>query len=124
MRPSGGAFRSLSVAMFRGFVRDRVAMVFSILIPVLFLLLFGSIYKDSGTARISVIEVGRVSLLDQAAAGSHGQLGKVMTISRSASLAGPSRAAAAAGPSAASAAPGGEDPPPEASEAPAREAMK
>ena len=52
---SGGAFRSLSLAMFRGFVRDRVAMVFSILIPVLFLLLFGSIYKDSGTPRISVV---------------------------------------------------------------------
>ena len=84
---SGGAFRSLSLAMFRGFVRDRVAMVFSILIPVLFLLLFGSIYKDSGTPRISVIEVGRVSLLDQASAGSHGQLGKVMTITRSGSLA-------------------------------------
>jgi ABC-2 type transport system permease protein len=84
---SGGAFRSLSLAMFRGFVRDRVAMVFSILIPVLFLLLFGSIYKDSGTPRISVIEVGRVSLLDQASAGRHGQLGNVMTITRNGSLA-------------------------------------
>jgi ABC-2 type transport system permease protein len=84
---SGGAFRSLSLAMFRGFVRDRVALVFSILIPVLFLLLFGSIYKDSGTPRISVIEVGRVRLLDQASAGSHGQLGKVMTITRNGSLA-------------------------------------
>lgn len=84
---SGSAFRSLSLAMFRGFVRDRVAMVFSILIPVLFLLLFGSIYKDSGTPRISVIEVGRVSLLDQASAGSHGQLGKLMTITRNGSLA-------------------------------------
>lgn len=84
---SGAAFRSLSLAMFRGFVRDRVAMVFSILIPVLFLLLFGSIYKDAGTSRISVIEVGRVSLLDRATAASHGQLGKVMTITRNGSLA-------------------------------------
>jgi len=80
---TGAAFRSLSMAMFRGFVRDRVAMVFSILIPVLFLLLFGSIYKDSGSPRISVIEVGRVSLLDQA----RGQLASVMTISRGRSLA-------------------------------------
>jgi ABC-2 type transport system permease protein len=83
---NGGAFRSLSLAMFRGFVRDRVAMVFSILIPVLFLLLFGSIYKDSATPRISVIEVGRVSLLDQASAASHSQLGNVMSITRSGSL--------------------------------------
>ena len=77
--PRMTAFRSLSRAMFRGFVRDRAALVFSILIPVLFLVLFGSIYKSSTAPKVSVIEVGRVSLLDQAVAGSHGQLGKVMT---------------------------------------------
>ncbi len=79
--------RSLSAAMFRGFVRDRVALVFTILIPVLFLLLFGSIYKTTSAPRVSVVEVGRVSLLDQAAAGSHGQLAKVMSITRTGSLA-------------------------------------
>ena len=36
---STAAFRSLSRAMFRGFVRDRTALIFSILIPVLFLVL-------------------------------------------------------------------------------------
>ena len=81
------AFRSLSRAMFRGFVRDRTALVFTILIPVLFLLLFGSIYKSTSAPKVSVIEVGRVPLLDQAVAGSHGQLGKVMSITRGASLA-------------------------------------
>jgi len=80
------AFRSLSRAMFRGFVRDRTALVFTILIPVLFLLLFGSIYKSSSAPKVSVIEVGRVTLLDQALAGSHGQLGKVMTVTRGGSL--------------------------------------
>jgi ABC-2 type transport system permease protein len=81
------ALRSLSAAMFRGFVRDRVALVFTILIPVLFLLLFGSIYKSTSAPKVSVVEVGRVSLLDQAVAGSHGQLGRVMSITRSGSLA-------------------------------------
>ena len=63
-------FRSLSRAMFRGFVRDRAALFFTILFPVLFLLLFGSIYKSSSTPKISVVEVGRVSVLDQARAAS------------------------------------------------------
>jgi ABC-2 type transport system permease protein len=81
------AFRSLSRAMIRGFVRDRAALVFSILIPVLFLLLFGSLYKDSGSAKVSIIEVGKVSLLDQAEAASPAQLGKVLTISHSGDLA-------------------------------------
>ncbi len=73
--------------MFLGFVRDRAALVFSILIPVLFLLLFGSIYKSSSAPRVSVIEVGQVSLLDQAKAAAPGQLGKVLTVTHSASLA-------------------------------------
>jgi ABC-2 type transport system permease protein len=81
------ALRSLSRAMFLGFVRDRAALVFSILIPILFLLLFGSIYKSSGAPRVSVIEVGRVSLLDQAEAAAPGQLGKILTVTHQASLA-------------------------------------
>lgn len=90
--PAGGqragwsAFRSLSRAMYLGFVRDRAAVFFSILFPVLFLLLFGSIYKSSGTPKINVVEVGRVSVLDAARADSHGQLGKVMSVTRSADL--------------------------------------
>ncbi len=75
----GSAFRSLSRAMFLGFVRDRAALVFSILIPVLFLVLFGSIYKSTSTPRISVIEIGRVGLLDQARGP---QLNKIMTITK------------------------------------------
>ena len=50
--PNWPGFRSLSRAMFRGFVRDRAALFFTILFPVLFLLLFGSLYKSSTTPRI------------------------------------------------------------------------
>jgi ABC-2 type transport system permease protein len=80
------SFRSLSRAMFLGFVRDRAALFFTIFFPVLFLLLFGSLYKDSGAPHITVVEVGRVSLLDQAAAAVPGQLGKVMSITHSTDL--------------------------------------
>ncbi len=83
---SRSAFGSLSAAMFRGFVRDRVALVFSVLIPLLFLVLLGSIYKNQSAPRLTVAEVGRVSLLDAALAGSHGQLGQVLDITRAASL--------------------------------------
>ena len=88
MNPAGlSALRSLSRAMFLGFVRDRGALIFTIAIPVLFLVLFGSIYKGSSSPRVTVIEVGRVTLLDQAEAAAPGQLGKILTISRAASLA-------------------------------------
>ncbi len=87
-RPSGWqAFRSMSRARYLGFIRDRGAVFFSLLFPVLFLVLFGSIYKSSSAPRLSVIEVGRVSVLDAAQASSHGQLGQVLTVTRSRDLA-------------------------------------
>jgi ABC-2 type transport system permease protein len=81
------SFRSLSRAMFRGFVRDRAAMFFTILFPVLFLVLFGSIYKSSSTPKLNVVEVGQVRVLDQAVAGSNGGIGKVLTITKGTSIA-------------------------------------
>jgi ABC-2 type transport system permease protein len=86
-RPSfTSALRSLSRAMFSGFVRDRSALVFTILIPVLFLVLFGSIYKSSSAPKVTVLEVGHVRLLDQAEAAAPRQLGKVLTLTHATSL--------------------------------------
>ena len=73
-------FTSLSRAMFLGFVRDRAALIFSILLPVLFLLFFGSIYKNTSAPKISLVTVGQVQLLTQARQADPG-LGKVLTIS-------------------------------------------
>jgi ABC-2 type transport system permease protein len=80
------ALRSLSRAMFLGFVRDRSALVFTILIPVLFLVLFGSIYKSSSSPKVTVLEVGHVRLLDQAQASAGGQLGKILKLTPATSL--------------------------------------
>jgi ABC-2 type transport system permease protein len=80
------ALRSLSRAMYLGFVRDRTALLFSILIPVLFLVLFGSIYKSSNAPKVTVIEVGRVALLDQAEASAPGELSKVLSVTHSSDL--------------------------------------
>jgi ABC-2 type transport system permease protein len=75
------AFRSLSRALLRGFVRDRTALVFSLLLPVLFLGLFGSLYRNTDTPKLNVIEWGRVSLLGKAGPG----LDKVLSISHAGS---------------------------------------
>ena len=73
-------FATLSRAMFLGFVRDRAALIFSILLPVLFLLFFGSIYKNTSAPKINVITVGQVQLLTRARQGDPA-LAKVLTIS-------------------------------------------
>jgi ABC-2 type transport system permease protein len=75
------AFRSLSRALLRGYVRDRTALAFSILLPVLFLALLGSLYRGSGTPKLSVVEIGNVSLLGQTA--SQPGLAGVFTVTHS-----------------------------------------
>lgn len=56
------AFVSLSRAMFRGFFRDRVAVFFTFLFPLMFLVVFGLLFRDDGssTVRIGVVGDGPV----------------------------------------------------------------
>jgi ABC-type multidrug transport system permease subunit len=84
MRHSG--LVSLSRAMFLGFVRDRAALIFSILLPVLFLLFFGSIYKNTTVPKIQLITVGNVALLRQAQANDGPALARNMTFKHDRSL--------------------------------------
>lgn len=77
---------SLSRAMFRGFVRDRAALIFSILLPVLFLLFFGTVYKNANAPKISLITVGPVTLIRQAQAADPTGLAKIVTVTTKRSL--------------------------------------
>jgi ABC-2 type transport system permease protein len=72
--------------MFLGFVRDRAALIFSILLPVLFLLFFGSIYKNTSAPRLNLAAVGPVALLQEAQRADPG-LARILTISHSRSQA-------------------------------------
>ena len=73
------AYRSLARAMLRGFLRDRGSLIFTVALPVLFLVLLGSIYKGSSAPQVKVAEIGRVPLLDQAV--SSAQLRAVLKVS-------------------------------------------
>lgn len=57
-------FRSLSTAIFKGYIRDRMSVFFSIAFPLMFLVLFGGIFTDQGVSKIDAIQVGDVKLID------------------------------------------------------------
>ncbi|MFB7664461.1 ABC transporter permease [Kitasatospora sp. NPDC056138] len=76
------AFAGLSRVMLLGFLRDRGTLFFTLVLPLLFLLLFGSLYKSSGTSHVKIAEVGSVQLLDQAQGDARAQLDKVLTITK------------------------------------------
>ncbi len=77
------AYRSLARAMLRGFLRDRGSLIFTVALPVLFLVLLGSIYKGTSTPQVKVAEIGRVPLLGQAVKSA--QLRAVLKVSHASS---------------------------------------
>ncbi|WP_193610619.1 ABC transporter permease [Nocardioides lijunqiniae] len=62
--PGRSAFVALSAAIFKGFLRDRGAVFFSLVFPLMFLVLFGGIFTDQDQPKVEVIQVGEVKLVD------------------------------------------------------------
>jgi ABC-2 type transport system permease protein len=61
-RTSG--FRALSGAILRGFLRDRTAVFFAVVFPLMFLVLFGGLFSDQSQGKVDMLVVGDVALLD------------------------------------------------------------
>lgn len=55
---------TLAVAMWRGFVREKMTIFWIIVFPLMFLVLFGGIFTDSGQSKSELIVIGNVSLID------------------------------------------------------------
>lgn len=52
------AFKSLSIAGAKGFLRDKAALFFVLLFPLMFLVIFGLLFRDAGTDKIKIAVVG------------------------------------------------------------------
>jgi ABC-2 type transport system permease protein len=74
------SFKSLSRAMLLGFRRDRTAFFFTILFPLMFLVILGGIFSGQSTSKVEVQAIGRTPVLDQAVAGGGSELGKVLKV--------------------------------------------
>jgi ABC-2 type transport system permease protein len=56
--------KAISMAILRGFFRDKASVFFAILFPLMFLVLFGGIFSDQTSSRNDLVEIGPVSLID------------------------------------------------------------
>lgn len=54
---------ALAVAMFKGFLRDRMTLFWAVAFPLMFLGLFGGIFVDQGSDETTIVRVGDVSVL-------------------------------------------------------------
>ncbi|MBB0229368.1 ABC transporter permease [Streptomyces calidiresistens] len=51
--------------MFLGLIRDRTAVFFMLVLPLLFLVLFGALFQGEGGSRSTVVQYGEVTVLDE-----------------------------------------------------------
>jgi ABC-2 type transport system permease protein len=72
--------------MLLGYLRDRIALVFTILFPLLFLFLFGGLLENRAPARLKVLEVGPVAVLDNAPPAARERLDEVLQVEPATSL--------------------------------------
>lgn len=76
------SFKSLSRAMYLGFKRDRTALFFTVLFPLMFLVIFGGIFGHQTTAKVEVLEVGKAPVLEAAVAHGGKQVANVMKVTK------------------------------------------
>jgi ABC-2 type transport system permease protein len=58
------AFKALSLAIIKGFLRDKTSVFFAVIFPLMFLVLFGGLFSDQDQSKVDLIQVGDVALVD------------------------------------------------------------
>lgn len=81
------AFRSLAVAIFKGYLRDRQTVFFSVFFPLMFLVLFGGVFANQGEGKIKLVEVGNVGLIDNLPPSAKAAFDSSFTVTKSDDLA-------------------------------------
>ncbi|WP_078896370.1 MULTISPECIES: ABC transporter permease [unclassified Streptomyces] len=76
------AFASLSRVMIVAFLRDRSALFFVLLFPLMFLMLFGTLLKGASSPHAKVEQVGAVRVLDSVQGEARTGLEQVLTITK------------------------------------------
>lgn len=77
---------TLSKALVRGYLRDRGALFFTILFPLIFLFLLGGLLGGHKVPRSNVLLVGPVAVYDVLPAQAQARLGQILAVSRSRNL--------------------------------------
>ncbi|MFF2373339.1 ABC transporter permease [Streptomyces xiamenensis] len=76
----------LSKNMMLGLLRDRTAVFFMMIFPLMFLVLFGALFQDNSISRSPIAQVGEVEVLDGLPEDARAELDKVVEFRRAADL--------------------------------------
>ncbi|MBA2464382.1 MAG: ABC transporter permease [Nocardioidaceae bacterium] len=78
-----GPFSAVSVAILKGFVRDKGSVFFALVFPLMFLVLFGGIFTFDENPRLTIVQVGQVSLVEDLPAEAREAFDDTFEVSRS-----------------------------------------
>jgi ABC-2 type transport system permease protein len=73
----------MSLAIVRGFLRDKSSVFFALVFPLMFLVLFGGIFGDQGQPEVEMVQVGEVALLDAMPEGARGAFEQTFQVTES-----------------------------------------
>jgi ABC-2 type transport system permease protein len=76
-------FVAVSLAIVKGFVRDRASVFFSLIFPLMFLVLFGGLFGDDGQSKVDLIQVGELSLVEEMDDGARAAFNETFEVERS-----------------------------------------
>jgi ABC-2 type transport system permease protein len=77
-----GPFTALSLAIVRGFLRDRASVFFAIVFPLMFLVLFGGLFGSQSQSKVELLQVGDVSFIDEMPTGEKAAFAETFEITR------------------------------------------
>ncbi len=73
---------SLARAIALGFVRDKASLFFTILFPLMFLVLFGALFKNPTAPKSEIVQIGSVSVLDQIQGPGRAELDEILAVTK------------------------------------------
>jgi ABC-2 type transport system permease protein len=76
-------FWAIAVAIVKGFFRDKASVFFALIFPLMFLVLFGGIFNFDSSSRITVVQIGDVSLVDGLPPGAKEAFDETFDVTRS-----------------------------------------
>ncbi len=79
------ALRAISLAILKGFFRDKASVFFAIVFPLMFLVLFGGVFSDQSSSRSNLVEIGSVALVDNLPPAARTQFGKAFQVTHATS---------------------------------------
>ena len=81
------SFRAIALAIVKGFLRDKMSLFFAVLFPLMFLVLFGGVFNYESSPKIHLVQVGRLSLVDDLPKGAKVAFDQTFDVTREDDLA-------------------------------------